>query len=238
MCAALFLNFHGSQGLSAPLQRARSPENLQHSGCYHRVDRNMIHFTYRHFQRDYSCRVHGALSVSHWLLWQARAPHRRIAPASASCDANLSMPILSHGTDGCQHITSILFISVYPFIICIFRARGKAASPLSRKPVGSPRSFMVSPNGQPPGGALATYQLQFCSKHGFGSHIPPPGQRRRFHCFGNTFFCKKITADGPKCMDQHPEMRRSAASAPFFDIKTSSSLLTSRRDDVIMFFMK
>ena len=100
MCAALFLNFHGSQGLSAPLQRARSPENLQHSGCYHRVDRNMILFTYRHFQRDYSCRVHGTLSVSHWLLWQARAPHRRIAPASASCDANLSMPILSHGTDG------------------------------------------------------------------------------------------------------------------------------------------
>lgn len=128
MCAALFLNFHGSQGLSAPLQRARSPENLQHSGCYHRVDRNMIHFTYRHFQRDYSCRVHGTLSVSHWLLWQARAPHRRIAPASASCDANLSMAILSHGTDGCQYITSILLISVYPFMICIFR------SPRSRSP--------------------------------------------------------------------------------------------------------
>lgn len=128
MCAALFLNFHGSQGLSAPLQRARSPENLQHSGCYHRVDRNMIHFTYRHFQRDYSCRVHGTLSVSHWLLWQARAPHRRIAPASASCDANLSMAILSHGTDGCQYITSILLISVYPFMICISR------SPRSRSP--------------------------------------------------------------------------------------------------------
>lgn len=128
MCAALFLNFHGSQGLSAPLQRARSPENLQHSGCYHRVDRNMIHFTYRHFQRDYSCRVHGTLSVSHWLLWQARAPHRRIAPASASCDANLSMAILSHGTDGCQYITSTLLISVYPFMICIFR------SPRSRSP--------------------------------------------------------------------------------------------------------
>ena len=130
MCAALFLNFHGSQGLSAPLQRARSPEDLQHSGCYHRVDRNMIHFTYRHFQRDYSCRVHGALSVSHrLLLWQARAPHRRIAPASASCDANLSAAIISHGTGGCQHITNILLISVYPFILCIFRARGKAAPP-------------------------------------------------------------------------------------------------------------
>lgn len=88
----------------------------------------MIHFTYRHFQRDYSCRVHGTLSVSHWLLWQARAPHRRIAPASASCDANLSMAILSHGTDGCQYITSILLISVYPFMICIFR------SPRSRSP--------------------------------------------------------------------------------------------------------
>lgn len=47
-----------------------------------------------------------------------------------------------------------------------------------------------------------------------------------------------MTADGPKCMDQHPEMRRSAASAPFFDIKTFGFLLTSRRDDVIMFFMK
>lgn len=209
MCAALFLNFHGSQGLSAPLQRARSPENLQHSGCYHRVDRNMIHFTYRHFQRDYSCRVHGTLSVSHrLLLWQARVPHRRIAPASASCDANLSMAIISHGTDGCQHITNIFFISVYPFMLCIFRARGKAASPLSRKPVGSPpRSFMVSPNGQPPGGALATYQLQFCSKYGFGSHISPPGQRRRLYCFGNTFFCKKMTAGGPKCMDFRLEMR-------------------------------
>ena len=139
MCAALFLNFHGSQGLSAPLQRARSPENLQHSGCYHRVDRNMIHFTYRHFQRDYSCRVHGTLSVSHrLLLWQARAPHRRIAPASASCDANLSMAILSHSPDGCQHITKISIISVYPFILCFSHARGKAVSPLSRKPAGSP----------------------------------------------------------------------------------------------------
>lgn len=237
MCAALFLNFHGSQGLSAPLQRARSPENLQHSGCYHRVDRNMILFTYRHFQRDYSCRVHGTLSVSHWLLWQARAPHRRIAPASASCDANLSMPILSHGTDGCQHITSILFISVYPFMLCIFRARGKPPPPLA-KAGGTPPLIFGQPERAAAGGALATYQLQFCSKHGFGSHISPPGQRRRLHCFGNTFFCKKMTADGPKCMDQHPEMRRSAASAPFFDIKTSSLLLTSHRDDVIMFFMK
>lgn len=144
MCAALFLNFHGSQGLSAPLQRARSPENLQHSGCYHRVDRNMIHFTYRHFQRDYSCRVHGTLSVSHWLLWQARVPHRRIAPASASCDANLSMAILSHGTDDCQHITSILFISVYPFMLCIFRARGKAASLPSRESRWDPPAHLWS----------------------------------------------------------------------------------------------
>lgn len=143
MCAALFLNFHGSQGLSAPLQRARSPENLQHSGCYHRVDRNMILFTYRHFQRDYSCRVHGTLSVSHWLLWQARAPHRRIAPASASCDANLSMAILSHGTDGCQHITSILLISVYPFIICIFRARARRI----RTPHGRRTELMLRENG-------------------------------------------------------------------------------------------
>lgn len=143
MCAALFLNFHGSQGLSAPLQRARSPENLQHSDCYHRVDRNMILFTYRHFQRDYSCRVHGTLSVSHWLLWQARAPHRRIAPASASCDANLSMAILSHGTDGCQHITSILFISVYPFIICIFRARARRIRTLH----GRRTELMLRENG-------------------------------------------------------------------------------------------
>lgn len=49
---------------------------------------------------------------------------------------------------------------------------------------------------------------------------------------------QKMTADGPKCMDQHPEMYHSAAPAPFFDIKTSGLLLTSRRDDVIMFFMK
>ena len=98
----------------------------------------------------------------------------------------------------------------------------KPPPPLSRKPVGSPRSFRVSPNGQPPGGALATYQLQFCSKHGFGSHIPPPGQRRRFHCFGNTFFCKKMTADGPKCRDQHPEMRRSAAPRRFLTSKHSA----------------
>lgn len=159
MCAALFLNFHGSQGLSAPLQRARSPENLQHSGCYHRVDRNMILFTYRHFQRDYSCRVHGTLSVSHWLLWQARAPHRRIAPASASCDANLSMPILSHGTDGCQHITSILFISVYPFMLCIFRARRKPPPPSQRKPVDPPL-ILVSPNGSRPA-ALWRLTLNF-----------------------------------------------------------------------------
>ena len=143
MCAALFLNFHGSQGLSAPLQRARSPENLQHSGCYHRVDRNMILFTYRHFQRDYSCRVHGTLSVSHWLLWQARAPHRRIAPASASCDANLSVAILSHGTDGCQHITSILLISVYPFMLCIFRARARRIRTLH----GRRTELMLRENG-------------------------------------------------------------------------------------------
>ena len=121
----------------------------------------------------------------------------------------------------------------------VFFALAEKPPPPSRESRWDPpRSFMVSPNGQPPGGALATYQLQFCSKHGFGSHISPPGQRRRFHCFGNTFFCKKMTADGPKCRDQHPEMRRSAAPAPFFDIKTSSLLLTSRRDDVIMFFMK
>jgi len=121
----------------------------------------------------------------------------------------------------------------------VFSALAEKPPPPSRESRWDPpRSFLVSPNGQPPGGALATYQLQFCSKHGFGSHISPPGQRRRLHCFGNTFFCKKMTADGPKCMDQHPEMRRSAASAPFFDIKTSSLLLTSHRDDVIMFFMK
>lgn len=47
-----------------------------------------------------------------------------------------------------------------------------------------------------------------------------------------------MTADGPKCMDLHLEMRRSAAPALFFDIKTFGLLLTSRRDDVIMFFMK
>ena len=180
MCAALFLNFHGSQGLSAPLQRARSPENLQHSGCYHRVDRNMIHFTYRHFQRDYSCRVHGTLSVSHWLLWQARVPHRRIAPASASCDANLSMAILSHGTDGCQHITSILFISVYPFMLCIFRARGKTASPLA-KAGGIPPLIYGQPEraaARRRFGDLSTpilFQTRFWLPH-FSSRIAPGGR--------------------------------------------------------------
>lgn len=191
MCAALFLNFHGSQGLSAPLQRARSPEDLQHSGCYHRVDRNMIHFTYRHFQRDYSCRVHGALSVSHrLLLWQARAPHRRIAPASASCDANLSAAIISHGTGGCQHITSILLISVYPFMLCIFRARGKAAFPLA-KAGGIPPLIYGQPEraaARRRFGDLSTpilFQTRFWLPH-FSSRIAPEGglsPAPLFRCF-------------------------------------------------------
>lgn len=222
MCAALFLNFHGSQGLSAPLQRARSPENLQHSGCYHRVDRNMIHFTYRHFQRDYSCRVHGTLSVSHWLLWQARAPHRRIVPASASCDANLSVAILSHGTDGCQHITSILFISVYPFMLCIFRARGKAASPPLAKAGGIPPLIYGQPEraaARRRFGDLSTpilFQTRFWLPH-FSSRTAPPSPLFRQYLL--LHFCKKMTADGPKCRDQHPEMRRSPPPRRFLTSK-------------------
>lgn len=127
-----------------------------------------------------------------------------------------------HMAPAAVNISQTLYLYRFTRSYYVFSALAEKPPPLSRKPVGSPRSFMVSPNGQPPGGVLATYQLQFCSKHGFGSHISPPGQRRRLHCFGNTFFCKKMTADGLKCRDQHPEMRRSAAPRRFLTSKHSA----------------
>lgn len=205
MCAALFLNFHGSQGLSAPLQRARSPENLQHSGCYHRVDRNMILFTYRHFQRDYSCRVHGTLSVSHWLLWQARAPHPGVSHLLRLLVMQTCLCLSYHMAPTAVNISLVSYLYRFTVHVMYFPRSRKNPPPPSRESRWDPPVIFGQPERAAAGGALATYQLQFCSKHGFGSHISPPGQRRRLHCFGNTFFCKKMTADGPKCMDSTPK---------------------------------
>ena len=65
-------------------ERKNIRENLQYPGYYQRANRDTMRFSYQHFQKDYSCGVHGALSSSQGLLRQARTPHKSIKPKMAS----------------------------------------------------------------------------------------------------------------------------------------------------------
>ena len=48
-----------------------SPGDLRYLGYHQKVGRDTMRFAYQRFQKDYSCRVHGALSSSQGLLRQA-----------------------------------------------------------------------------------------------------------------------------------------------------------------------
>ena len=81
MCAALFIEIYGSSGsVGSFVEGAALRQIYSMTGCVQRVGRDTIRFTYHRFQKDYSLRVHDALSNSQRLLRQARAPYRCIKP--------------------------------------------------------------------------------------------------------------------------------------------------------------
>ena len=76
-----FIEIYGSSGsVGSFVEGAALRQIYSMTGCVRRVGRDTIRFTYRCFQKDYSLRVHDALSSSQRLLRQARAPHRCITP--------------------------------------------------------------------------------------------------------------------------------------------------------------
>ena len=76
-----FIEIYGSSGsVGSFVEGAALRQIYSMTGCVQRVGRDTIRFTYHRFQKDYSLRVHDALSSSQRLLRQARAPHRCIKP--------------------------------------------------------------------------------------------------------------------------------------------------------------
>ena len=76
-----FIEIYGSSGsVGSFVEGAALRQIYSMTGCVRKVGRDTIRFTYHRFQKDYSLRVHDALSSSQRLLRQARAPHRCIKP--------------------------------------------------------------------------------------------------------------------------------------------------------------
>ena len=76
-----FIEIYGSSSsVGSFVEGAALRQIYSMTGCVQMAGRDTIRFTYHRFQKDYSLRVHDALSSSQRLLRQARAPYRCIKP--------------------------------------------------------------------------------------------------------------------------------------------------------------